>query len=161
MERRLAAGEEIDLNTVSTQRRFAPICRALSTLLPFLVWAAQPTSLLEFILETSPTIPASVHELLLTRHIFRVQVSASTNAAAKAAMDRNFDSNRLRPGDRGFNYDVRVDFPEEKDDNDWDDRHAPIALACACSCALFEKLSWLAPARYLRRSRSKCWLATV
>ena len=59
-------------------------------------------------------------------------------------MDRNFDSNRLRPGDRGFNYDVRVDFPEEKDDNDWDDRRAPIALhvACACSCALFEKVLW-------------------
>ena len=78
---------------------------------------------------------------VLTRRIFRGQVSASTNAAAKAAMDRNFDSNRLRPGDRGFNYDVRVDFPEEKDDNDWDDRHAPIPLACACSCALFVKLS--------------------
>ena len=96
-------------------------------LLPFLVWAANP---FEFMLETfcSSHPRFQLHVLRLSRRIFCGQVSASTNAAAKAAMDRNFDSNRLRPGDRGFNYDVRVDFPEEKDDNDWDDRHAPIAL---------------------------------
>ena len=30
-------------------------------------------------------------------------------------------SNRLRPGDEGYNYDVRADFPSPTADNDWDD----------------------------------------
>ena len=30
------------------------------------------------------------------------------------------DSNRLKPGDPGFNYDVRVDFHDPVEDNEWD-----------------------------------------
>ena len=34
-------------------------------------------------------------------------------------------SNRLKPGDAGFNYDVRVDFHDPLEDNEWDGAMTP------------------------------------
>ena len=39
----------------------------------------------------------------------------------KAAMDQDFEKNRLKPGDDGFLYDKEVDFNEGKIESGWDD----------------------------------------
>lgn len=39
----------------------------------------------------------------------------------KADMDKDFEKNRLRPGDNGFVYDKEVDFTGGKIESGWDD----------------------------------------
>lgn len=39
----------------------------------------------------------------------------------KADMDKDFEKNRLRPGDDGFVYDKEVDFTAGKMESGWDD----------------------------------------
>ena len=39
----------------------------------------------------------------------------------KAAMDENFEKNRLRPGDEDYVYDKEVEFNEGKIESGWDD----------------------------------------
>lgn len=39
----------------------------------------------------------------------------------KADMDKDFEKNRLRPGDDGFEYDKEVDFTAGKMESGWDD----------------------------------------
>ena len=39
----------------------------------------------------------------------------------KADMDKDFEKNRLRPGDDGFVYDKEVDFTTGKMESGWDD----------------------------------------
>lgn len=40
---------------------------------------------------------------------------------AKSSMDVAFQANRLRPGDDGFQWDVRQDFGQPTDPSGWDD----------------------------------------
>ncbi|KAL1495962.1 hypothetical protein AB1Y20_014603 [Prymnesium parvum] len=49
------------------------------------------------------------------------KVDPEVLARKKAAMEVDFERNRLRPGDEGFTYDKRVDFDGDKESNDWDD----------------------------------------
>ena len=61
-----------------------------------------------------------MHEIIIHCHAWHVQA----NAAAKAAMGLEFEQNRLKPGDAGYDYDVRADFASPSQDNDWDDSGA-------------------------------------
>ena len=38
----------------------------------------------------------------------------------KQQMNREFERNAIKPGDAGFEYDMRVDFPEANEPCDWD-----------------------------------------
>ncbi|VDD79294.1 unnamed protein product [Mesocestoides corti] len=38
----------------------------------------------------------------------------------KLMMNELFESNRIRPGDPDFQYDISIDFPEQANSNDWD-----------------------------------------
>ena len=40
----------------------------------------------------------------------------------------NVNSNRLKPGDNGFDYDVRVDFQDFHEDNEWDDDSGSVSI---------------------------------
>ena len=42
-------------------------------------------------------------------------------AAAKAAMNTDFEANRRRPGDPDYEYDVQEEFSQGEDSNDWDE----------------------------------------
>ena len=42
-------------------------------------------------------------------------------AAAKRRMDAGFEANRLRPGDDGYEHDVRVDFGDADEACSWDE----------------------------------------
>ena len=42
-------------------------------------------------------------------------------AAAKAKMDVEFNKKQLKPGDDGFEWDVRMDFEAGGESNDWDE----------------------------------------
>lgn len=49
------------------------------------------------------------------------QVSEEENLAAKQYMDVNFERNRVKPGDKQFEYDVRKEFGEPAEECDWDE----------------------------------------
>ena len=48
-------------------------------------------------------------------------ISEVLNQAVKDQMGSTFEQNRLKPGDAGYQYDVRADFASPTVDNDWDD----------------------------------------
>jgi hypothetical protein len=40
---------------------------------------------------------------------------------AKSIMDREFEANRLRPGDEGYVWEVSVEFDSPREATDWDE----------------------------------------
>lgn len=48
-------------------------------------------------------------------------VSPEELAAAKAAMNTQFEANRIRPDSDEFQYDLRREFEPDDDDNSWDE----------------------------------------
>lgn len=48
-------------------------------------------------------------------------LTESEYQAKKAEMDVDFEQNRLRPGDAGYERDVRQEFAPAEEENDWDD----------------------------------------
>jgi len=49
------------------------------------------------------------------------RVGDASLRAAKAKMDVVFDANRLKPGDEGYVYDLRVDFQPPTETSEWDE----------------------------------------
>ncbi|KAJ3168453.1 Centrosomal protein of 19 kDa [Geranomyces variabilis] len=49
------------------------------------------------------------------------KVSDDELKRAKQAMNADFEKNRLKPGDKGFSYDVQKSFGSPTDSNDWDE----------------------------------------
>lgn len=48
-------------------------------------------------------------------------MSEEENKKAKAIMSVGFERNRLKPGDPGFEYDVRKEFAQPTEECDWDE----------------------------------------
>jgi hypothetical protein len=72
----------------------------------------------------APTAPAIPSVIATIGDLQRVGPAALQ--AAKSRMDVVFEANRVRPGEEGFRYDVRVDFPAQAagavdEPNEWDD----------------------------------------
>jgi len=49
------------------------------------------------------------------------KVSAEELAARKAAMEVDFERNRVKPGDAAFRHDKRIEFAPAEESNEWDD----------------------------------------
>lgn len=49
------------------------------------------------------------------------KLSDAELARHKRAMDKNFNANQLKPGDAGFEYDKRIEFPKGGDDSPLED----------------------------------------
>lgn len=64
---------------------------------------------------------SQVLELEVAAEVDLNKVTEVELALAKKRMEQDFNKNRLKPGDPGFEYDKQVDFGPATEDNDWDD----------------------------------------